>query len=169
MSALLLIAVVASAAQSSTADLAFMIGEWRLEGAFNPGAANERTEAGSQRCAFVFDRAYVRCDRKLTARDGKSREQVTYHNYNRLYARYEHLFISSNWPTKVIGHSGLERKADDAEMIVDIAFALPDGKTEQVRSVDRFGADRLESVEQLRVGDGEWRTNYRLTGTRVAR
>lgn len=146
-----------------------MLGEWRLEGAFNPGVANERKEAGTQSCAFVLDGAYVRCDRILRSNDGKSREQVTFHNYNRLYARFEHLFVSSNWPTKVIGHSALSRSREAAEMTIEMAFQLPDGRTEQVRSVDRYTPDRFESAEQLRVGDGDWRTNYRLIGTRVRR
>lgn len=144
-----------------------MIGQWRLEGTFNPGAANARVERGTQRCTFIFDRAYVRCDRRLTADDGSAREQVTFHNYNRLYRRFEHLFISSNWPTKVIGHGPLAHRGGGAEMQIDIEFALPDGRIEHVRSIDRYQADGFTSDEQLRIEDGAWRTNYRLTGVRL--
>ena len=145
-----------------------MIGEWRLDGAFSPGTPQQRLETGTQRCAFIMGGAYVRCDRRMLGDNGQTRELVTFHNYNRLYGRYEHLFVASNWPTKVIGRSGLQQE-DGVKLTIDMSFVLPDGRTEQVRSVDHYKDGRLDSSEQLRVGDGEWRSNYHLIGTRVGK
>lgn len=170
MIAFALLAAV-QAAPPSTADLAFMIGSWRLEGAFNPDAATARTEQGTQVCAFVMGGAYVRCDWSLRSPDGRARELVSYHNYNPLYRRYENLYIASNWPTKVIGPSEIDRSNGRIVVRGLLSFTLPDGRTEHLRSTVTYAGDRFENVEQIRLsGEAEnaWRTNYAVNGVRTA-
>lgn len=160
--------LVAAAAASSTSDLRFMIGEWRLEGAFNPGMPNEIAETGAKTCAFAMNGAYVRCDWRMTSTGGRVRELVTYHNYNQLYRRYEHLFIASNWPTKVVGTSGLSIEGEGATLALNFEFTLPDGRVEQLRSAYTYEADRFEELDEIRVaGEEGWRVNTRIVGTRV--
>lgn len=62
-----LVAVAAAVvAQPSSADLGFMVGEWQLTGAFNPGTAQELKETGTRHCVMSLANAYVRCDWTLT-------------------------------------------------------------------------------------------------------
>lgn len=166
---MLAIALAAQAATApSTADLSFMLGEWRLEGAFNPGTAQQVKETGTQRCDLALDQSYVRCEWAMTNEKGRKRQLVSYHNYNRLNGRFEHLYVASNWPTKVIGTSSLASSGKSRTMTVDIRFTLPDGRDEHIRSLKAYSGDAFTIDEQIRVGvDGEWRTNTRFVGTRT--
>ena len=96
---------VSAAAEPSTADFSFLVGEWRLEATQSPGTDRETQDLGTRVCRYELDGAYIRCESRVRRSNGSERRVVSLHNYNGIYGHHESLYYFSNWPVKPLARS----------------------------------------------------------------
>ncbi len=83
--------------------LGFFVGKWEGKATlFSPRGTNKlRIESVTFTCIKVLKETYVQCKSTWTNIDRKTRDLITFWNYDKQNDQYEILYIYDNWPGKV--------------------------------------------------------------------
>jgi hypothetical protein len=117
----------------STADLSFLIGQWKIERTYAPLSDQPRILKGVLHCESSLDSQFVKCTYKMLRPNKKPSIDVVYFNYNSIYGDYESLWLSSTWPIKVLMSGQLEKNEIDLKLNTRAQFQIGKGITEFVK------------------------------------
>ena len=144
----------------STQDLDFLLGEWKVERVYQPGAEQERSATGSLICEDALQNTYIRCTYFFERPDSGPIHDVVFFNYNPIYEQYEALWLSATWPVKVTMRASKDGPFEDRTIDWEASFLIEGGVTEWVRSAwalnGQDGFTRRTDIRTSRHPDGQW-------------
>ncbi len=146
--------ISAIALGQATEDLSFLVGKWAVERVNSP-ENNPRTMRGVLQCEWTMDSTFIKCQ-YIMDRPGKIRGiDVVYFNYNSIYKKYEHLWLSSTWPIKVLMQGDLEENAGSKVLSTSAEFPIQDQATEYVKSALTFRDSMFTRRTHIRTSKDE--------------
>lgn len=117
----------------STKDLSFLIGKWKITRTYRHASKKPRVLKGTLSCEWTMDKTFIKCVFEMK-RPGRTRAlDVVYFNYNRIYKQYEHLWLSSTWPVKVLMQGNMSESAKGLVLKSAATFSIGKGVTEYVK------------------------------------
>lgn len=117
----------------STKDLSFLVGKWNVTRTYSPAGEKPRVLKGTLSCEWTIDKTFIKCIFNME-RPGRTRAlDVVYFNYNRIYKQYEHLWLSSTWPVKVLMQGDMTENAKGIVLKSTAMFSIGKGITEYVK------------------------------------
>ncbi|MEO1048995.1 MAG: DUF1579 family protein [Bacteroidota bacterium] len=149
----------------STADLSFLIGEWRVTRIYSPDSEGQRILKGTLTCRKALDGQFINCTYDIE-RPGKVRGlDEVYFNYNSIYGLYESMWLSSTWPVKVLMQGNLEKSAEQMVLKTSAQFPIENDVMEYVQGELTIGTEetkpssfeRKTFIRTSKDEDGVWR------------
>lgn len=128
----------------ATSDLAFLIGQWEIERTYNPQSDTSRILNGTLSCEWSMDNQFIKCSYVMERLGKISGLDEVYFNYNPIYGKYEHMWLSSTWPIKVLMQGDLTSRGSVLQLNSAAEFPIGNEVLEYVKS--ELTIDSVEPV-----------------------
>lgn len=119
-------------AQKRTEDLSFLLGKWNVERIYYPETENPNIMNGTMECELAGNNAFIKCEYEMERLDRPNATDIVYYNYNKIYHKYESLWLSSTWPIKVLLQGDLTTADNGTLLNTTASFLIENGITEYV-------------------------------------